>query len=347
MALAGSLKEFGLADILQLIFYQRKTGNLTLNSRFDTVRVLFSEGNIVLAESSKRRVEGRLGRVLVRKGVISNEKLKAVIEEHKRTRKKVGHMLVEKNLATREEIQHVLSDQITELIVQLFSWKEGRYEFTPGAVPIDKEIPISVDTQGLMMDSLRIFDEWSIFKGRIDQGTVFVRTTKPDEGLSQEPIVAELFSYVDGQNDVHKIAALLGQNAFQTAKDLLQLVDLGLIEERSAAAAEEELLQELEPATIPGLSILIAVVAIAALALSAAAFMFRTDVDLGPFLAAQEIDTLRYKIEIQKESEGSYPRSVAGTDPWGNPYVYEPSARGFAIYSAGPDAVAGTEDDVH
>ncbi len=347
MALAGSLKEFGLADILQLIFYQKKTGNLTLKSRFDTVRVLFSEGNIVLAESSKRRVEGRLGRVLVRKGVISNENLKAVIEEHKKTRKKVGHMLVEKNLATREEIQHVVSDQITELIVQLFSWKEGRYEFTPGAVPVDKEIPITVDTQGLMMESLRIFDEWSVFKGRVDQGTVFVRTSKPDAGLSKEPMVQELFSYVDGQNDVHKIAALFGQDAFQTAKDLLQLVDLGLIAERSTAADEEELLPELEPATIPGLGIFIVIVAVVALALSVAAFASRAEIDLAPFKAAQQIDELRYRIEIQKESGGYYPRSINDIDPWGNYYIYQPSAEGFTLYSAGPDSMIGTQDDIY
>ena len=35
MALEGSLREFGLADILQLLYFQRKTGVLVLEGRMD------------------------------------------------------------------------------------------------------------------------------------------------------------------------------------------------------------------------------------------------------------------------------------------------------------------------
>lgn len=33
-------------------------------------------------------------------------------------------------------------------------------------------------------------------------------------------------------------------------------------------------------------------------------------------------------------------------DPWGKPYIYERRDSAFVIYSAGPDGVEGTEDDV-
>ena len=68
MALEGSLKDFGLADILQLIFFQRKTGVLTMESRLDKVRLLVKDGNIVGAESKRRIEANRLGKVLVTKG---------------------------------------------------------------------------------------------------------------------------------------------------------------------------------------------------------------------------------------------------------------------------------------
>ena len=67
MALEGSLKDFGLADILQLIFFQRKTGVLTLEGRLDKVRLLFIDGNIVGAESKRRMEANRLGKVLGQK----------------------------------------------------------------------------------------------------------------------------------------------------------------------------------------------------------------------------------------------------------------------------------------
>ncbi|MEJ2324421.1 MAG: DUF4388 domain-containing protein [Nitrospirota bacterium] len=346
MALAGSLKEFGLADILQLIFYQKKTGSLMLKSRFDTVRLLFHEGHIVLAESSRRKVEGRLGRVLVRKGIMSNENLEKAVAECKETRKKLGHILIENGYANTEQIRQVLTDQITELIVQLFTWKEGNYEFTPGAVPLDSVIPLRVDTQGLMMESLRIFDEWSVFKGRIDQGTVLVRTTKPEQGLSRDK--AELLKYVDGQNDVNRIAALYGQDAFHTAKDLLQLMDMGLVAPREAGVpGEEEFPRDSGPAEIPGLKAIVTLMILISLGLAVAGQVLAARADLGSFRASEEVDRLRYEIEIQKELTAAYPAMVEEVDPWGTPYVYEPAPQGFVVFSAGPDRVAGTADDVY
>jgi hypothetical protein len=66
VALEGSLKDFGLADILQLIFFQRKTGVLTLESRLDKVRLLVMTGH--RRGGIKRRIEAnRLGKVMAKK----------------------------------------------------------------------------------------------------------------------------------------------------------------------------------------------------------------------------------------------------------------------------------------
>ena len=50
MALTGTLKGFGIADILQLIGQQQKTGVLYLKSKEQDVQVYFRDGNIVRAE---------------------------------------------------------------------------------------------------------------------------------------------------------------------------------------------------------------------------------------------------------------------------------------------------------
>ena len=51
MALEGTLKDFSLADIFQLIGIQRKTGVLTLKSAEDVVTVSFLDGSVVSADS--------------------------------------------------------------------------------------------------------------------------------------------------------------------------------------------------------------------------------------------------------------------------------------------------------
>ena len=47
MALEGTLRDFSLADIFQLIGLQRKTGVLTLRGKDDTVTVTFLDGKVV------------------------------------------------------------------------------------------------------------------------------------------------------------------------------------------------------------------------------------------------------------------------------------------------------------
>ncbi len=72
--------------------------------------------------------------------------------------------------------------------------------------------------------------------------------------------------------------------------------------------------------------------------------------------AREEIARLNDGAEDWREVHGRYPSSVDdlvpgtlgadyGTDPWGNAYRVDPARETF--YSAGPDGVPGTSDDVH
>ena len=61
MALQGTIQDFALPDIFQLIGIQRKTGILTLANGREEVAVKFLEGSVVGAETGKGGVEERLG----------------------------------------------------------------------------------------------------------------------------------------------------------------------------------------------------------------------------------------------------------------------------------------------
>jgi len=75
MALEGTLRDFSLADILQLIALQHKTGLLNVRSPSDTVSLGFVDGMLVSAESSAQRLDTRLGTVLVKTRRLSPEAL--------------------------------------------------------------------------------------------------------------------------------------------------------------------------------------------------------------------------------------------------------------------------------
>ncbi|MDP2167393.1 MAG: DUF4388 domain-containing protein [Thermodesulfovibrionales bacterium] len=349
MALEGSLKEFGLADILQLIYYQRKTGVLALESRIDRVRLLFHEGKIVFAESRRRAEDNRMGKILLRKGIITEEQLAEVLHEQKLKAVKLGHALLKKGYVEKEQLQEILTSQITEIITQLFAWKEGRYEFTPQGVPVDKEIPLSLDTQHLLMDGLRIVDEWSLLEGKITLESIFLKTNKTDAGLSAEE--RELLGFVDGKSDVSTIVDLSGRDNFEVSKTLIALLEKELIAPvQPATAVKEKSQAKPKEARLPGVGIIIAASLLLALAIAVISTP-KPNIVLKSPAASEKIDNLRFLIDAYMYENGSYPSSLSlitrENDPWGLPYSYSAEDSGFVLFSSGPDRQAGTPDDVY
>src|SRR4029079_15365839 len=85
VALEGTIKDFGLPDIFQLIGLQRKTGVLTLKSAKETVTVVFENGQVVSADSSQKRLEDRLGNVLVKQCKLGKDRLDDMLQTQKAT----------------------------------------------------------------------------------------------------------------------------------------------------------------------------------------------------------------------------------------------------------------------
>lgn len=360
MALEGSLKEFGIADILQLIYYQRKTGVLTVDAGFDRIRLLFYEGNIVFAESSKRS-ESRVGKLLQKKGLITEQHLADALELQKASGARLGSILLKMNAISKDDLAETLKHQFTEFVSYIFTWRQGRYEFKPQGIPIDKDIPISLDTQHILMDGLRILDEWAAVEGKITLESVFVKAEHlapaPPEAeitpLTPEaeltPEEQEVLGLVDGENDVSEISGLSGLDNFQVSKALLSLFGKGLIEKKKLpeqAALREKAKQK----TLP--DYLLEAVLACLFALSFVFYLAQQPAGGSkPFSASEEIYNLRFLVELYKVEHGRYPDKMEKignpVDPWGKPYIYTQNEAGFTLFSAGPDGAAQTGDDIY
>jgi len=349
LALEGSLRDFGLADILQLIFFQRKTGVLTLEGRLDKVRLLFIEGNIAGAESKRRIEANRLGKVLVKKGLLSEEDLQTALDEQRTSNVKFGNILVKRGIVKQEDIEEIITGQIKETVIQIFGWKEGSYEFTPQAVPVDKDIPISIDTQHLLMEGLRLVDEWTLIEGKVTLDAVFSKKTEEIEGLTDEE--REILSLVDGENDVSTIIDISGKDDFSISKALLSLIEKGAIEPKEVLPVVTEApLTEKKKRAFSYRFLPLSAVVIAFL-VSFFTIFFASDQMIERLKASEAVDNLRFKIEGYKFEHGTYPESLdmisRRVDPWGRPYIYVQNNYTFMVLSVGPDGREGTSDDIY
>ncbi len=240
MALKGTIEDFGVADILQLISQQLKTGVLVLRHDKEEVDVVFLDGTLVGAENSSRGAEGLFGSLLVRAQVITQAQLDDALREQKRTLQKLGDLLVDQRLATPSDIKEFARLQMTETIYRLFEWRDGTYEFEAKEVDsrtIEVE-PMRVES--VVMNGIRMIDEWPGIREKIPTYSWWVEPMRslPELGssgeVSDEFDLSSLsdFDSGGGRSDVgeyeRKIFKMLAPG--RSVQDIIDLSRLGEFE---------------------------------------------------------------------------------------------------------------------
>jgi hypothetical protein len=253
MALEGTIKDFGLPDIFQLIGLQRKTGLLTLKHEKDVVTVTFENGMVVMADSSTKRLEDRLGNVLVKQGKLSKEKLDDALQTQKATLQRLGHVLTVNNYITEKDLKDALQVQISQIVFKVFRWRDGEYHFAPtDNVEYDRDhfTPLSADF--ILMEGIRMVDEWPIIEKKIPSMDIVFRPavqasmvevgTDPEEGgpdslraapsagkVRLTPHEDQIFRKVDGARTVQVIIDSTGTGEFDVCRVLFDLLNRNLI----------------------------------------------------------------------------------------------------------------------
>ncbi len=167
MALKGTLKDFGIADIFQLISHQTKTGVLHLSSKDHEVRIFFVNGDVVKAETTTRKKEDRLGALLVRAGLIDEAVIEEALEVQKQTLKKLGAVLLEQRRISERDLMEITRLQTTETLYRLFNWENGNYAFEPQEVVPDSDFVAPIRSENILMEGFRMVDEWPMVRKKI------------------------------------------------------------------------------------------------------------------------------------------------------------------------------------
>src|SRR5919204_2112746 len=167
MALSGTLKDFGIADILQLIGHQTKTGRLTLKNANDEVEVYFVDGNVIFASEKARDSKDLLGSLLLRAELLTNEQLDEALSVQQRTLKRLGDILLESAAVTRAQLAQMMRLQTTETLYKLFSWKNGSYEFSQEQVDAGRSTFDPIRAESVLLEGFRRMDEWPALKKKV------------------------------------------------------------------------------------------------------------------------------------------------------------------------------------
>jgi len=240
MGLKGSLRDFGISEILQLIGLQRKSGVLEVKGREAHFRVMINGGKIVGVEKEPELKSEGLSEYLVRAKMISGENFSLAQQKSKSELKPLEAVLVELGFISSEELKSVISLRNIDLLNQLFLLKEGEYEFEAGPVTYHPNYCAELETEQVLMDGYRVRDESGLILKEIgDQGIIFQK--KPGEfGADQQldPIVNKVYRLVNGERGIDEIARLARLSRFDTLKILVELKNKDRIEPKTLTRRE-------------------------------------------------------------------------------------------------------------
>jgi len=203
MALEGSLRDFDLFSLFNMIKTQGKSGTLVLSRGQEFVKVFFDQGDIVGCDSNQVRMEDRVGAMLVRLGRLSGDELLTMIQKQRQTLKRMGTLLLESGKVSSQDLQDALFNQAMSIIYRTFRWIEGDYRFD-SMLPLDldrENFPaIPVDT--VLMEAARIMDEWPEVQRRLPDNTIPLQKTTQAMSLKLD-LDQELSSMFEGRGTSH------------------------------------------------------------------------------------------------------------------------------------------------
>ncbi|HET7458997.1 MAG TPA: DUF4388 domain-containing protein [Gemmatimonadaceae bacterium] len=241
MAIKGSLKEASLPDVLQLLALGMKSGCLSVTHRSNFGYVYFDKGRISYASIVNRR--DRLGDILVKSGIVSQEQLEAAVAQQDALREqRLGEILVSQGAITREELNRQIRLQIEEAVYFLFTWTQGTFNFEADVAPDEQDLLVSINPESLLLEGARRVDEWSLIEKKISSfDLVFSvdRDRLTASGAALTPEQEAILPLVDGQRDVAAIVEASGVGEFDVGKALYGLATAGFLHRVGKTKAAE------------------------------------------------------------------------------------------------------------
>lgn len=230
MALSGSLREFSLSEILQLLSSQRKTGCLRLTRGEETRVVYLLEGRIAAVRDKGFGADDPFGRFLRRVRRLSEEQLRGIETIHAESGRDLVDLLLNGRYIDSEELSFLYERLVLDVLHEIFGWDDGIYSFS-NVSPPESVLSISLSTESMLMEAVRRQDELKRYRSKLsDPGLVLGLKELPDPDASLSEEEKELFGLVDGRRALGPLVAEAPLTDYEAYEALYRLVDAGWIE---------------------------------------------------------------------------------------------------------------------
>ncbi len=144
---SGDLEKCSMDDLFFLISLKNLNGQLVVRNDTQVMVAIFREGQLFHLLNKDAPSANRLGTMLLRANLITEDQLKDALERSQRAEQPLGYVLVNLGYINQDKLQGPVKLQMEERLQMLFSWKHGTFTFEPGSLDSyeDKKIYFQED----------------------------------------------------------------------------------------------------------------------------------------------------------------------------------------------------------
>lgn len=218
-----------LADLLQWAAGALKTGRFDFRQGSILKEVFFQSG-VVVAAGSNQPTE-MLGHVLVARGKLTEEQLRAALLTRREGHEFLGQVLVRLGFVSKEDLLRALADRTEEIIYSLFEQENAEFHFEPAAMPNSQMVLISLSVDHVLLRGVHRHDEMARIRDVFPDGRVVLArasSSAPKEIL-EHPLARRILDLLDGRRTVDELAFSVHASPFPVMKFLYEAYRLGLV----------------------------------------------------------------------------------------------------------------------
>ena len=149
----GALLETPFPRLLGRLHLSGATGRLNVESDGVEKSIYVRDGEPVLVDSSKK--EELLGSFLLSRGIIDQEQLDQALARLHEWGGRLGDALVAIGAVPAHDIYELLSEQMREKLLDIFTWRDGYYGYYENQEPDTKGYPLGVEALKIIVEGCR------------------------------------------------------------------------------------------------------------------------------------------------------------------------------------------------
>lgn len=226
----GDLRDTSTAALLRRFADEKATGCLRIDQHGTRAAVWLRGGAVYTATAPMART--RLGDRLVGAQHLTGDQLGAALSEQQRQRPapRLGELLIAKGIIDRETLRAVVREQIADSVAAALSWTSGTWSFNT-AEEVAEDVTLDMSVENLVMEGARRLEEWEVIRARVGslEAVVDFVGRGHEAELALTPDEWSMLTRIDGASSIREIAEGAGYGQFEAARIIYGLLTAGVV----------------------------------------------------------------------------------------------------------------------